>query len=68
MKLPKLRESAPLRMALLILVVGFLDCFAVLFPKPVLAAALIPGLIPILAVPLVVMPLLAEEKRREQKR
>ena len=53
-----------LRMAGLMLVIGAADCIAVCFAKkPVIYAAIIPGLLPLLTVPVVIVSLLKATKK-----
>jgi hypothetical protein len=52
------------RMMLLIVSVCLLDCAVALFvKKPFPWVAMIPGLVPILIVPLVIMPILREQQK-----
>ena len=53
-----------LKMAALFLVVGVADCLAICYSKtPLLYAAIIPGLVPLLTVAFVIAPMLKATKK-----
>jgi hypothetical protein len=62
-KMPGL-DSPAVRIALLILAVGVLECGVILcLKKPLPLAAIIPCLLPILSVPVVIMPMQRAKKK-----